>query len=268
VGVESEMELAFAALHQMCGPVLDRLGRLPGPQRDALGTAFGLQAGPPPDRFLIGLAVLSLLAEVAGDGPLVCVIDDARWLDRASARVLAFAARRLLAESVLMIFAVREPDADLDGFPELVVQGLREDEARQVLRSVVPWPLDERVAEQIVAEARGNPVALIELPRGLSPARLAGGFGLPEVLPLPGRIEDSFLRRVEALPGPARLWLVVAAAEPTGDMALVWRAAAQLGIPPAAAASGARQGPGRVRARPRVPAPPVRAACVPLCPAG
>jgi len=169
-GVESEMELAFAALHQMCGPVLDRLGRLPGPQRAALGTAFGLQAGPPPDRFLIGLGVLSLLAEVAGDGPLVCLIDDARWLDRASARVLAFAARRLLAESVLMIFAVREPDADLDGLPELVVQGLREDDARQVLRSVVPWPLDERVAEQIVAETRGNPLALIELPRGLSPA--------------------------------------------------------------------------------------------------
>ena len=160
-GVESEMELAFAALHQMCGPVLDRLGRLPDPQRAALGTAFGLQAGPPPDRFLIGLAVLSLLAEVAEDGPVVCVIDDARWLDRASARVLAFVARRLVAESVLMIFAVREPDADLDGLPELLVQGLREDDARQLLRSVVPWPLDERVAEQIVAETRGNPLALV-----------------------------------------------------------------------------------------------------------
>ena len=216
-GVESEMELAFAALHQMCGSVLDRLGRLPGPQRDALGTAFGLQAGPPPDRFLIGLAVLSLLAEVTEDGPLVCVIDDARWLDRASARVLAFAARRLVAESVLMIFAVREPDADLDGLPELVVQGLRGADARQLLRSVVPWPLDEQVADQIVAEARGNPLALLELPRARSPAQLAGGFGLPEVLPLPGRIEDSFLRRVEALPSSARLWLVVAAAEPTGD---------------------------------------------------
>ncbi len=160
-----------------------------------------VRKGPPPDRFLIGLAVLSSLAEVAGDGPLVCVIDDARWLDRASARVLAFAARRLVAESVLMIFAVREPDADLDGLPELLVQGLREDAARQLLRSVVPWPLDERVAEQIVAETRGNPLALLELPRGLSPAQLAGGFGLPEVLPLPGRIEDSFLRRA---PRPGR----------------------------------------------------------------
>ena len=169
--------------------------------------------------------MLSLLAEVAEDGPLVCVIDDARWLDQASKRVLAFVARRLVAESVLMIFAVREPDADLDGLPEQVVQGLPEDDARQLLRSVVPWPLDERVAGQIVAEARGNPLALLELPRALSPAQLAGGFGLPEtlpeVLPLPGRIEDGFLRRVAALPGPARLWLVVAAAEPTGDLALV-----------------------------------------------
>src|SRR5580693_1427407 len=253
VGVESEMELAFAALHQMVGPVLDRLGRLPGPQRDALGTAFGLQAGPPPDRFLIGLAVLSLLAEVAEDGPLVCLIDDARWLDRASARVLAFVARRLMAESVLMIFAVREPGADLDGLPELMVQGLREDDARQLLRSVVPWPLDERVAEQIVAETHGNPLALLELPRGLSPAQLAGGFGLlrttPELLPLQGRIEDSFLRRVEALPSPARLWLVVAAAEPTGNLALVWRATAQLGIPADAAASATTDGLVEIGAR-------------------
>ena len=262
VGVESEMELAFAALHQMVGPVLDRLGRLPGPQRDALGTAFGLQAGPPPDRFLIGLAVLSLLAEVAEDRPLVCLIDDAQWLDRASARVLAFVGRRLVAESVLMIFAVREPGADLDGLPELVVQGLREDAARQLLRSVVPWPLDERVAGQIVAETRGNPLALLELPRGLSPAQLAGGFGLPqtapEVFPLPGRIEDSFLRRVEALSGPARLWLVVAAADPSGDLALVWRATTQLGIPADAAASAAADDLVEISARVRFRHPLVR----------
>jgi DNA-binding CsgD family transcriptional regulator len=264
VGVESEMELAFAALHQMVGPVLDRLGRLPGPQRDVLGTAFGLQSGPPPDRFLIGLAVLSLLAEVAEDGPLVCLIDDARWLDRASARVLAFVARRLVAESVLMIFAVREPGADLDRLPELVVHGLREDDARQLLRSVVPWPLDERVAEQIIAETHGNPLALLELPRGLSPAQLAGGFGLPrttpEVLPLRGRIEDSFLRRVEALPSPARLWLVVAAAEPTGNLALVWRATAQLGIPADAAASATTDGLVEIGARLRFRHPLVRSA--------
>jgi DNA-binding CsgD family transcriptional regulator len=263
-GVESEMELAFATLHQMCGPVLDRLDRLPDPQRAALGTAFSLLEGPPPDRFLIGLAVLSLLAEVAKDGPVVCVIDDARWLDRASARLLAFVARRLVAESVLMIFAVREPDADLDGLPELLVQGLREDHARQLLRSVVPWPQDKRVAEQIVAETRGNPLALLELPRGLSPAQLAGGFGLLEtpleVLSLTGRIEDSFLRRVEALPGPARLWLVVAAAEPTGDLALVWRAQAQLGIPAVAAESAVQDGLVEVGARVRFRHPLVRSA--------
>ncbi len=245
-GVESEMELAFAALHQICGPVQDRLVRLPAPQRDALGIAFGLQAGPPPDRFLIGLAVLSLLAAAAEDGPLVCLMDDARWLDRAWARVLAFAARRLVAESVLMTFAVREPDADLDGLPELVVGGLREADARQLLRSVVPWPLDDRVAGQIVAETRGNPLALLELPRGLSPAQLAGGFGLPDTQPqeltLSGRIEDSFLRRVAALPGPARQWLVVAAAEPTGDLALVWRAAARLGLPASVAAPAVHDG--------------------------
>ena len=249
-GVESEMELAFAALHQICGPVLDRLARLPAPQRDALGIAFGLQAGPPPDRFLIGLAVLSLLAAAAEDGPLVCLMDDARWLDRASARVLAFAARRLVAESVLMTFAAREPDADLDGLPELVVGGLREADARQLLRSVVPWPLDDRVAGQIVAETRGNPLALLELPRGLSPAQLAGGFGLPDAQPQPlpqglalsGRIEDSFLRRVAALPGPVRQWLVVAAAEPTGDLALVWRAAARLGLPASVAAPAVHDG--------------------------
>jgi DNA-binding CsgD family transcriptional regulator len=263
-GVESEMELAFATLHQMCGPVLDRLDRLPDPQRAALGTAFSLREGPPPDRFLIGLGVLSLLAEVAKDGPVVCVIDDARWLDRASARILAFVARRLVAESVLMIFAVREPDADLDRLPELLVQGLREDHARQLLRSVVPWPLDRRVAEQIVAETRGNPLALLELPRGLSPAQLTGGFGLLEtpleVLSLTGRIEDSFLRRVEALPGPARLWLVVAAAEPTGDLALVWRAQAQLGIPAAAAESAVQDGLVEVGARVRFRHPLVRSA--------
>jgi len=263
-GVESEMELAFAALHQMCLPVLDRLGRLPAPQRAALETAFGIQPGPPPDRFLIGLAVLSLLAEATEDGPLVCLIDDARWLDRASKRVLAFAGRRLMAESVLMVFAVREPDADLDGLEELVVQGLREDDARQLLRSVVPWPLDEQVAAQIVAETRGNPLALLELPRGLTPAQLADAFGLSatlaEVLPLPGRIEDSFLRRVEALPGPARQWLVVAAAEPTGDLALVWRAAAELGLPAAAVDPAAQDGLVEIGARVRFRHPLVRSA--------
>ncbi len=229
-GVESEMELAFAGLHQLCGPMLDRLGRLPGPQRDALRIAFGLEAGPAPDRFLVGLAVLSLLSEVAGDQPLVCVVDDVQWLDRASVQILAFAARRLLAEAVLVIFAAREPGADLHGLPELMVEGLRHADARELLGSVVRWPLDEQVADRIVAETRGNPLALLELPRGRSPAELAGGFGLPEVLPLPGRIQENFLRRVGSLPEQTRLLLAVAAADPTGDPTLVRRAAGRLGL--------------------------------------
>ena len=177
VGVESEMELAFAALHQLCGPLLDRLGHLPDPQRNALETAFGLIAGAAPDRFLVGLAVLSLLSEAAEERPLVWVVDDAQWLDRASAQVLAFAARRLLAESVLILFATREADADFRGLPELALGGLRDADARELLAQVVRWPLDERVRDRIVAETGGNPLALLELPRGLSPAELAGGFG-------------------------------------------------------------------------------------------
>jgi DNA-binding CsgD family transcriptional regulator len=229
-GVESEMELAFAGLHQLCGPMLDRLGRLPGPQRDALRIAFGLEAGPAPDRFLVGLAVLRLLSEAAEDRPLVCVVDDVQWLDRASVQVLAFAARRLLAEAVLVIFAAREPGADLRGLPDLMVEGLRHGDARELLGSVVRWPLDERVADRIVAETRGNPLALLELPRGRSAAELAGGFGLPEILPLPGQIQENFARRVESLPEQTRLLLAVAAADPTGDPVLVRRAAGRLGL--------------------------------------
>ncbi|HTU07425.1 MAG TPA: AAA family ATPase [Trebonia sp.] len=233
-GVESEMELPFAALHQLCGPMLDRLERLPDPQRDALSTAFGLAAGPPPDRFLVGLAVLSLLSEVAGERPLVCVVDNAQWLDRASAQALGFSARRLRAESVLMLFAAREPGPDLAGLPELLIEGLREDDAKELLVSVVRWPLDARVRDQIVAETQGNPLALLELPRGLSPAQLAGGFALPDVLPVPDRIEQNFLRRAEELPAQTRRLLVLAAADPAGDPALVRRAAGRLGIAPQA----------------------------------
>jgi len=229
-GVESETELAFAGLHQLCGPMLDGLGRLPGPQRNALRVAFGLEAGPAPDRFLVGLAVLSLLSEVAGRRPLVCVVDDVQWLDRASVQVLAFAARRLLAEAVLLIFAAREPDADLDGLPQLVVEGLRHGDARELLGSVVRWPLDERVADRMVAETRGNPLALLELPRGRSPAELAGGFGLPEALPGPDRIHENLTRRIGSLPEQTRLLLAVAAADPTGDPALVRGAAGRLGL--------------------------------------
>jgi DNA-binding CsgD family transcriptional regulator len=230
VGIESEMELAFAALQQLCAPMLDRLERLPAPQRDALGVAFGLRAGDAPDRFLVGLAVLSLLAEVAEERPLVCVVDDAQWLDRASAQALVFVARRLLAESVALVFVTRGQSEALQGFQELVVEGLRNGDARALLSSAVRVPLDEKVRERLVAETRGNPLALLELPRGLTPAELAGGFGLLDAPGLSGRIEDSFRRRLEALPPETRRLLLVAAAEPVGDPVLMWRAAARLGI--------------------------------------
>ncbi|HEY2435760.1 MAG TPA: LuxR C-terminal-related transcriptional regulator, partial [Solirubrobacteraceae bacterium] len=236
VGVESEMELAFAALQQLCASMLDRLGRLPGPQRDALGVAFGLRAGEAPDRFLVGLATLSLLSEVAEERPLLCVVDDAQWLDRASAQALVFVARRLLAESVALVFVTRDPSNELEGLPGLVVEGLRDGDARALLDSALGVPLDERVRERLLAETRGNPLALLELPRGLTPAQLAGGFGLPDAPGLSGRIEDSFRRRLGGLPAETQRLLLVAAADPVGDPVLLWRAAGRLGIGPQAAA--------------------------------
>jgi DNA-binding CsgD family transcriptional regulator len=230
VGVESEMELAFAALQQLCAPIVDRLDRLPAPQRDALGVAFGLRAGDAPDRFLVGLAVLSLLAEAAEEQPLVCVVDDAQWLDRASGQALVFVARRLLAESVALVLVTRDPGAELEGLPQLAVEGLHDGDARALLGWAVRVPLDERVRERIVAETRGNPLALLELPRGLTPAELAGGFGLLDAPGLSGRIKDSFRRRLEGLPAETQLLLLVAAAEPVGDPVLVWRAAERLGV--------------------------------------
>jgi DNA-binding CsgD family transcriptional regulator len=229
-GVEPEMEIAFAALHQLCSPFLNQRDHLPEPQRDALGIAFGCRAGPAPDQFLIGLAVLSLLSGAAAQHALLCVIDDAQWLDPASARVLAFVARRLPAEPVLMVFAAREPVQDLRGLPELVIAGLPDDDARALLAQGVRWPLDDRVREQILAETRGIPLALLEFPRGLPPGELAGGFGLPGAAGLASRIDDGLLRRIAALPTPARMLLLVAAAEPTGNRSLVARAAAQLGL--------------------------------------
>jgi AAA ATPase domain len=195
-GVQSEMELAFAGLHLLCAPMLDRLDRLPVPQREALRTAFGLSVGPPPDRFLVGLAVLSLLARAAAKRPLICLIDDEQWLDRASAQALGFAARRLAADPVGLVFAARTPGPELAGLGELEVGGLNESDARALLESVLAGPLDVPVRDLIVAETRGNPLALLELPRGLSPAELAGGFGLPGMMPLVGRIEDSFGRQL------------------------------------------------------------------------
>jgi DNA-binding CsgD family transcriptional regulator len=229
-GVESEAELAFAALHQLCAPLLDRLERLPGPQRDALRTTFGLSAGPVPDRFFVALALLGLLSEAAEERPLLCVVDDAQWLDRASAQALVFVARRLLAEPVLMLFAARESGAELQGLPELAVEGLPGRAARELLKSVIPGRLDVRVADQIVAETRGNPLALLELPRGLSRAQLAGGFGWVGGASLSGRIEESFQQRLEVMPENTQRFLLLAAADPSGDPALVFRAAERLGI--------------------------------------
>jgi DNA-binding CsgD family transcriptional regulator len=229
-GVESEMELAFAGLHQLCAPLLDRLQRLPPPQRQALEIVFGVSAGAAPDRFLVGLAVLSLFSEVAEEQPLLCVVDDAQWLDQASALTLAFVARRLLAEPVGIVFAAREPGEELQHLPELEVHGLRNGDARALLGSAVRFMLDERVRDRIVAETRGNPLALLELPRGLTATQLAGGFGMLEAHALSGRIEESYIRRVQTLPEETRRLLLVAAAEPIGDPLLLLRASERLGI--------------------------------------
>ena len=239
-GVQSEMELAFAGLHQLVAPMLDRLDGLPVPQADALRTAFGISSGPAPDRFLLGLAVLGLLAAAAEEQPLICVVDDEQWLDRASAQVLTFAARRLEAESVGLVFAARTPSDELAGLPELVVQGLNEADAGALLDSVLTAPLDPRVRDQIVSETRGVPLAILGLTEELTPAELAGGFGLPAGMPISTRIEDSFRRRIEALPGQTRRLLLLAAADPLGDPLLVWRAAKRLNIPTEAATPAAQ----------------------------
>jgi predicted ATPase len=231
VGVQSEMELAFAGLHQLLAPMLNHVADLPAPQRDALRVAFGISAGPAPDRFLVGLAALGLLSEAAGERPLICLVDDAQWLDRASAQVLGFAARRLAADPVGVVFAARVPGEELAGLPVLTVDGLAREDARALLDSTLARSLDARVRDQILVETRGNPLALLELPRGLSPTELAGGFGLPGAVPLTARIEESFRRQLGVLPAETRRLLQLAAADPTGDPALVWRAAERLQIP-------------------------------------
>jgi hypothetical protein len=231
-GVESEMELAFAGLHQLCAPLLEGLAQLPEPQRVALETAFGLAAGVPPDPFFVGLGVLSLLSGAAAARPLLCVVDDVQWLDRASARALGFVARRLEADAVAMLFAGREPAEleDVTGLTELRLEGLPDAEARAMLASVLPGWVDEKVIDRIVGETQGNPLALLELPRDMTPAELAGGFGLIDTLGLSGRIEESFRRRLEPLPEDTRRFVLLAAAEPLGDAGLLWRACPLLGI--------------------------------------
>ncbi len=258
VGVQSEMELAFAGLHQLCAPLLDRLRVLPSRQREALRAAFGMSGGPAPDRFLVGLASLGLLAEAAAEQPMVCLADDAQWLDRASAQVLTFVARRLGAESLGLVFSARVADGELATLPELEVKGLPERDARALLDAALTGPVDARVREQIVAETRGNPLALLELPRSSTPAHLAGGFGLPGALP--ARIEGSFRRRVDTLPAQARRLLLLAAADPTGDPVLVWRAAGRLGIDTLAAGPAAEAGLAEFGARVQFRHPLVRSA--------
>jgi DNA-binding CsgD family transcriptional regulator len=254
-GAEAEMELAYAGLQQLCAPLLEHLEALPGPQRDALSTAFGLSAGEPPDRFFVGLAVLSLCGEAARDKPLLCIVDDAQWLDRASAQALAFVARRLDAESVALVLALREvgDESQLPGLPDMTVRGLTDADARELLESAIHVHLDEHVRSRIVAEARGNPLALLELPRAMTPAEIAGGYAVHESMPMESRIEQGFRRRLESLPSQTRRLLLTAAAEPVGDATLVWRAAERLGIGVEAAAAASEAGlleiDGRVRFR-------------------
>ena len=229
-GVESEQDLPFAGLHRLCAPMLDRVGRLPGPQQDALAAAFGVRQGGAIDRFLVGLAVLGLLAEVSAEQPLVCTVDDAHWLDRPSRQVLAFVARRLGSESTALVFAVGQPIEELEGLPELVLQRLSDAEAHALLASVVPGPLDTRVRDRIVAESQGNPRVLLGLPHGWTSEQLAGGFGLPAAPTPVDPLAETLRSQLEGLPVQTRRLLLVAAAEPEGDPALLWRAAAQLGI--------------------------------------
>ncbi|HZA11206.1 helix-turn-helix transcriptional regulator, partial [Mycobacterium sp.] len=241
-GVQSEMELAYAGLQQVCAPMFAQVERLPIPQRRALEVALGVGSGPAPDRFLVGVAVLSLLSEVAEQRPVICLVDDQQWLDRASTQVLAFVARRLQAESVGMVFAARKPVDDVAALPHLMVEGLGDEDAKALLDSVLPPPLDMRIRDRIVAETRGNPLALLELPRGLNSSQLAGGLAFGGSAPLSGRLVEAFQRRLQVLPDDTRLLMLVAAAEPVGEPLLVWRAAEWLGIPTSAATAAAEAG--------------------------
>ncbi|MFD7401918.1 AAA family ATPase [Streptomyces sp. NPDC059866] len=232
VASQSEMELAYAGLQQLCGHMMGSAARLPAPQQEAIEAAFGLRSAAAPSPFLVGLALLGLLTEAAEDRGLLCVVDDAQWLDHASARALAFAARRLDAEGIALVLVMRQPDEVFAGLAHMVVEGLGHEDAREILRLAVPGGLDQRVRDQLIAEARGNPLALRELPRALNPAQIASGLTLSSTLPLENRIEQSLVVQLASLPAPARLLLLLAAAEPTGDPGLLWRASAVLGLGP------------------------------------
>src|SRR3954452_17096473 len=261
-GVESERELPFAGLHRLCAPMLAKLGALPDPQQSALRVSFGLSSSDTPDRFLVALAALTLFAEVAEERPLLCLVDDAQWLDAATSQVLGFVARRVPAESVAIVFTVRKPsdDRELAGLPELSLGGLQDDDARALLSSVIPGRLDDRVRDRLVAETRGNPLALLELPRGRSTGELAGGFVLPGAGTLPSQIEDHFRQRIAALPEATRRLMLLAAADPVGDATLLWRAAATLGIERQAAEAAAGEQLLEIGAQVRFRHPLVRSA--------
>ena len=231
-GVEAEMELPFAGIHQLCAPLLDHLDALPPPQQDALNVALGLAPGDVPDRFLVGLAVLGLLSAAAEERPLLCLVEDAHWLDAASGLILGFVARRLQADSVAIVATIREPNTrhDFDGLPELRLRGLAEQDARTLLMSAVPGRIDDRVRDRIVAETRGNPLALLDLPRSMSAAELTGGFELLPATDLPRHLEEQYHQRAGELPDATQRLLLLAAAEPLGDATLIWRAAQALGI--------------------------------------
>src|SRR4051794_38585380 len=259
-GVESERELPFAGLHQLGAPFLDRIDALPAPQQDALRVALGLCSGAAPDRFLVGLAALTLLAEVAEEQPLLCLVDDLQWLDEATGQVLGFVARRLLAEPVVILFGIREPsdEREVAGLPELGLEGLARDEARALLEDAIPGRLDERVADRIVAETGGIPLALLELPRGMEAAELAAGFGRPG--PVAGTIEEAYRRRLDLLPADSRRLLRLASADPVGEPLLVWRAAERLGIGPDAATPAVDAGLFEIGTHVRFGHPSVRSA--------
>ncbi|HEY6395836.1 MAG TPA: BREX system ATP-binding domain-containing protein, partial [Solirubrobacteraceae bacterium] len=241
-GVESELEMPFAAVDQLCRPIIAGIDVLPEPQQQALRVAFGLAVGPTPERFVVGLAVLGLLVEAAGERPLVCLVDDAQWLDEPSRLVLGFVGRRLLAEPLLLLLAVREVGDEqlFPGLESVTLAGLTVEDARSLLTAAAPGRLDEQVRDRIVAETGGNPLRLLELPREMSQAELAGGFRARRLDSSFGRMEEHYTRRIRALPEPTQKLLLLAAADPTGDATLLWRAAQIIGIPrsaPAAAES-------------------------------
>ena len=261
-GAESEMELAYAGVQQLCAPLLGSLDRLPGPQKNALQVAFGLRDGAAPDRLMVSLAVLSLLADAGAQRPTICLIDDAQWVDRASLQALAFAGRRLSADPVAMIFAARDLQAEqeLAALPQMHLGGLTDADARVLLSSMMPARLDDIVRDNILSEADGNPLALLELHRALPRAQLAGGYGLTAAKPLAARIEQTYGQRLRELPSQTRMLLLLAAAEPTGEPSWLWAAAARLGIGADAGVPAERSGLVSVDTRLRFRHPLVRSA--------